>query len=53
MQGSLKPSTPVGKLTTADATRLHQLLQTARFPDPSGSHLSPAGACAARLLLSA
>ena len=32
-----------GELDTKQITRLHQLLHEAKFKDPDGSHLSPAG----------
>ena len=34
---------PPKELTAPQAARLHQLLHEARFDDPSGEHLSPAG----------
>lgn len=32
-----------GELSNKQITRLHQLLHEAKFKDPDGSHLSPAG----------
>ena len=35
--------TPPGELDNKQITRLHQLLHEAKFKEPDGSHLSPAG----------
>ena len=43
MQGRAQAGTKPADLTAAEATQLHHLLRSARFPDPDGSHLSPAG----------
>jgi DNA topoisomerase VI subunit B len=43
MQGDIDEDTPVSSLSASDATKLHHLLQLARFDDPNGKHLSPAG----------
>ena len=36
-------STSPRAVSASQATRLHQILHEAKFADPSGSHLSPAG----------
>lgn len=43
MQGSVNEHSVPQELTISEATTLHQLLQAARFDDPAGDHLSPAG----------
>ncbi|GBF92117.1 DNA topoisomerase [Raphidocelis subcapitata] len=43
MRSGVQADTPPCKMTTQQVVRLHQLLHEARFSDPSGNHLSPAG----------
>ncbi len=44
MQAGVDASTSPRAVSASQATRLHQILHEAKFADPSGSHLSPAGA---------
>jgi hypothetical protein len=39
----VEPSSDPHELKEAQLVRLHQLLHEARFTDPKGDHLSPAG----------
>ncbi|CAG9461021.1 unnamed protein product [Pedinophyceae sp. YPF-701] len=39
----VEPESDPTELSTKQVMRLHQLLHQARFPDPKGAHLSPAG----------
>lgn len=43
MRSGVDMQTDPKELTTQQVVRLHQLLHEAKFSDPSGSHLSPAG----------
>ncbi len=43
MQSGAEPDTDPRSLTSKQILMLHQLLHVAKFSDPSGSHLSPAG----------
>jgi DNA topoisomerase VI subunit B len=43
VRAGVSPDTPPASLDAKQAVRLHQLLHEARFPDPPGDHLSPAG----------
>ena len=49
MQAGVDASTSPRAVSASQATRLHQILHEAKFADPSGSHLSPAGAHRPRL----
>lgn len=44
MQAGVDASTSTRIVSASQATRLHQILHEAKFADPSGNHLSPAGA---------
>ena len=44
LRSGVDADTDPGHLTVKQVTRLHQLMHEAKFRDPSGSHLSPAGA---------
>ncbi len=44
MQAGVDASTNPRAVSASQATRLHQILHEAKFADPSGNHLSPAGA---------
>lgn len=44
-RAGMAPDTDPRSLDAKQAARLHQLLHEAKFDDPSGDHLSPAGAC--------
>ncbi|KAK9840997.1 hypothetical protein WJX81_004968 [Elliptochloris bilobata] len=43
MQAGVDAGTSPRAVSASQATRLHQILHEAKFADPSGSHLSPAG----------
>jgi len=43
IRAGVAPDTAPSSLDNKQAVRLHQLLHEARFPDPPGDHLSPAG----------
>ena len=43
MRCGADPNMSPKELDTTQVARLHQLLHEAKFPDPDGSHLSPAG----------
>ncbi|GFH29029.1 DNA topoisomerase 6 subunit B, partial [Haematococcus lacustris] len=43
MRSGVSPDTPPQQLTSQQIVRLHELLHAARFADPKGTHLSPAG----------
>jgi hypothetical protein len=43
IRAGVAPDAPPSSLDGKQAVRLHQLLHEARFPDPPGDHLSPAG----------
>ena len=43
MQAGVDAHTAPRTVSASQATRLHQILHEAKFADPSGSHLSPAG----------
>ena len=43
VRSGVGPDTDPHTLDSKQAVRLHQLLHDARFPDPDGSHLAPAG----------
>ncbi|GAB4814846.1 hypothetical protein N2152v2_001892 [Parachlorella kessleri] len=43
MRCGADPHMPPSELTPKHLVRLHQLLHEVKFPDPDGSHLSPAG----------
>jgi DNA topoisomerase VI subunit B len=43
IRAGVSPDTPPATLDGKQAVRLHQLLHEARFPDPPGDHLAPAG----------
>ena len=43
MRAGVDPSMSPEELAEGQLLRLHQLLHEVRFPDPDGSHLSPAG----------
>ncbi|CAD7704824.1 unnamed protein product [Ostreobium quekettii] len=43
MRGGVDPDTSPQELTNKHIIRIHQILHQARFPDPTGAHLSPAG----------
>lgn len=43
MQAEIEADSPPSDLESAQIMRLHQLLHEARFKDPDGAHLSPAG----------
>lgn len=51
MRSGVDAKTSPKDLGTKQATRLHQLLHEAKFKDPDGNHLSPAGAPAALVLV--
>ena len=58
MRSGVDAKTPPKELGDKQTTRLHQLLHEAKFKDPDGNHLSPAGrhrscrrCCMAQLLL--
>ena len=53
MRGGLDPCSSPAQLEGKKLVALHQLLHEARFRDPSGDHLSPAGPGILRLPLSA
>ncbi|KAK9847694.1 hypothetical protein WJX84_000913 [Apatococcus fuscideae] len=52
MQSGAEPDTDLRSLTSKQILMLHQLLHVAKFSDPSGSHLSPAGEYNLRLGIS-
>lgn len=43
IRAGVTPDTAPATLDAKQAVRLHQLLHEARFPDPAGDHLAPAG----------
>ncbi len=43
LRSGVDADTDPSHLTVKQVTRLHQLMHEAKFRDPSGSHLSPAG----------
>ena len=43
LQGKLTTEASPQSLSAADATKLHSLLRSAKFPNPDGGHLSSAG----------
>jgi DNA topoisomerase VI subunit B len=47
-RAGMAPDTDPRTLDAKQAARLHQLLHEAKFDDPSGDHLSPAGECGKR-----
>lgn len=52
IRAGVEPGTAPPTLDNKQAVRLHQLLHEARFPDPPGDHLSPAGEYNLRLGIS-
>lgn len=44
MRSGADPDMAPSELSTQQVVRLHQLFHEAKFPDPVGGHLSPAGA---------
>ena len=44
MRSGADPDMAPSELSTQQVVRLHQLFHEAKFPDPTGGHLSPAGA---------
>lgn len=50
MRSGAEPETDPRNLTNKQILMLHQLLHAAKFSDPSGNHLSPAGIQAATVV---